>query len=172
MRRTRGLVVVLAAAAVALAAVGCSTDRDGKGADTALAGIDATSVKIGYTIIGVNSKKILSARTGRGPVPLRQLVSDVSGDKVFDLYFHLKAWTINGWIGGQRAYWTMNGSSNISALSQASDENIGVFRHSSVALAYQRHIEYWFNNPPRSRPVVPSLVPANLDPYANMEKDY
>lgn len=129
-------------------------------------------VKIGYTIIGVNSKKILSARTGRGPVPLRQLVSDVNGDKVFDLYFHLKAWTINGWIGGERAYWTMNGSSNISALSQASDENIGVFRHSSVTLAYQRHIEYWFNNPPRSRPVVPSLVPANLDPYANMEKDY
>lgn len=129
-------------------------------------------VKIGYTIIGVESKRILSARTGRGPVPLRQLVSDVNGDKVFDLYFHLKAWTINGWIGGQRAYWTMNGSSNISALSQASDENIGVFRHSSVALAYQRHIEYWFNNPPRSRPVVPSLVPANLDPYANMEKDY
>lgn len=129
-------------------------------------------VKIGYTIIGVNSKKILSARTGRGPVPLRQLVSDVNGDKVFELYLHLKAWTINGWIGGERAYWTMNGSSNISALSHASDENIGVFRHSSVALAYQRHIEYWFNNPPRSRPVVPSLVPANLDPYANMEKDY
>lgn len=130
-------------------------------------------VKIGYTIIGVESKRILSARTGRGPVPLRHLVSDVNGDKVFDLYFHLKAWTVNGWIGDDReAYWTMNGSSNISALSQASDENIGVFRIKGVTLAYQRHIEYWFNNPPRSRPVVPSRVPENLDPYANMEKDF
>ncbi|HWJ07971.1 MAG TPA: phospholipase D-like domain-containing protein, partial [Nocardioides sp.] len=130
-------------------------------------------VKIGYTIIGINTRKILTARSGRGPVPLRQLVSDVNGDKVFDLYFHLKAWTVNGWIGDNKAaYWTMNGSSNISALSQASDENIGVFRQSGVTLTYQRHIDYWFNNPPRSRPVVPSLVPDDLDPYANMERDY
>ena len=45
-------------------------------------------------------------------------------------------------------------------------------KFASVTLAYQRHIDYWFNNPPRSRAVVPSRVPANLDPYANMEKDY
>lgn len=129
-------------------------------------------IKIGYTILGTSTGAILKRKSGRGPVPLRQLAADVDGDKVLDLYFHLKAWTINGSINNTRAYWTMNGSSNISDLSRISDENIGIFKFASVTLAYQRHIEYWFNNPPRSRPVIPSRVPANLDPYANMEKDY
>lgn len=130
------------------------------------------SVKIGYTILGSSTGAILKRKSGRGPVPMRQLAADVDGDKVLDKYFHLKAWTINGSIDGQRGYWTMNGSSNISDLSRVSDENIGIFRSPSVTLSYQRHIDYWFNNPPRSRPVVPSRVPKNLDPYANMEKDY
>lgn len=129
------------------------------------------SIKIGYTILGSSTGAILK-RTKRGPIPLRQLAADVDGDKVLDKYFHLKAWTINGSMDNKRAYWTMNGSSNISDLSRVSDENIGIFKFASVTLAYQRHIDYWFNNPPRSRAVIPSRVPANLDPYANMEKDY
>lgn len=130
-------------------------------------------VKVGYTVIGISTRKILTAKTGRGPVPLQQLAQDKDGDGVFDNYFHLKAWTINGWLGNDKAaYWTLNGSSNISGLSQASDENIGVFRIKGVTLAYQNHIDHWFHNPPKSRPLIPSKVPANLDPYANMEKDF
>ena len=46
--------------------------------------------------------------------------------------------TINGSMNNKRAYWAMNGSSNISDLSRVSDENIGIFRFGSVTLAYQR----------------------------------
>lgn len=129
-------------------------------------------IKMGYTILGASTGAILKRKSGRGPMPVRQLAADVDGDKVLDKYFHLKAWTINGMIDGKRSYWMMNGSSNISDLSRVSDENIGIFKWSTPVLAYQRHIDYWFRNPPRSRAVVPSLVPKNLDPYANMEKDY
>ena len=133
-------------------------------------------VRVGYTVLGISTRQILTRSSGRGAVPLRQLAQDVNGDRVFDKYFHLKAWTINGhsMFGGtsnKTYFWTMQGSSNVSDLSKISDENIGVFRSKAVTLAYQNYISRWFANPPRSRPVIPSLVPKNLDPYANMEMD-
>lgn len=137
---------------------------------------EGCDVKVGYTVIGIDVMKYLRSKAGRGPVPLRQLAQDVDGDRVFDKYFHLKAWTINGrsdaeGVDDKTYHWMINGSSNVSDLSEASDENLGVFKFASVTLQYQRFIDRWFTNPPRSRPVVPSLVPDNLDPYAKMDKD-
>lgn len=137
---------------------------------------EGCDIKIGYTVIGVDVKRYISAPGGRGPVPHRQLAQDVDGDKVLDKYFHLKAWTINGRsiAGGtddKSYYWMMQGSSNVSDLSKISDENIGVFKYASVTLKYQNYIDRWFTNPPRSRPVIPSRVPKNVDPYAKMEMD-
>ncbi|NHA00226.1 hypothetical protein G5V59_09015 [Nocardioides sp. W3-2-3] len=105
-----------------------------------------------------------------------RLAQDVDGDKVLDKYFHLKAWTINGRSiangkDQKSYYWMMQGSSNVSDLSKISDENIGVFKYASVTLKYQNYIDRWFTNPPRSRPVIPSRVPKNVDPYAKMEMD-
>ena len=130
-------------------------------------------VKVGYTILGSSTGAILKAKSGRGPVPLRHMVVDRNGDKVFDKYFHLKAWTINGVVNGDRnVFFTMHGSSNISDNAAVSDENIGWFYSPAITRAFQNHMDYWFANPPRSRAPIPSLVPKNLDPYANMEKDY
>lgn len=130
-------------------------------------------IKMGYTVLGQSTGKILKSSSGRGAVPIRHLASDVDGDGEFDKYFHMKVWTIVGNMEGNTgSYWTMNGSSNISEPSQISDENIGIFKNfPSVTLAYQKHIDYWYANPPRSRPIIPSKVPANLDPYANVDLD-
>jgi len=129
-------------------------------------------VKVGYTILGKNIYQLLKRKAGRGPVPLRHLVQDFNGDKEFDRYFHLKVWTINGVIGSDKsAYWAMNGSSNISPMSAKSDENIGIYRPASIVKRYQKHIEYWFNNPPPSARVVPSRIKGVVDPYRNVDLD-
>jgi len=129
-------------------------------------------VKVGYTIMGKEIYQLLKRGTGRGAVPMRHLVQDFNGDKEFDRYFHLKVWTINGVIGSDKsAYWMMNGSSNVSPMGAKSDENIGVYRPASIVKRYQKHVEYWFNNPPPSARVVPSRIKGPVDPYRNVDLD-
>ena len=134
--------------------------------------VEGCNVRIGYTVMGKDIYRYLKRSSPRGPVPIRHLVQDFNGDKEFDRYFHLKVWTINGVVNGNReAYFAMNGSSNISDYSAASDENIGVFRTRPQVLKYQEHIDYWYRNPPRSRPVVRSLIDGPVDPYRNVDMD-
>lgn len=130
-------------------------------------------VKIAYTILGKDIYRYLRNRSGRGPVPIRHVVQDYNGDKEFDRYFHLKVWTINGKVFGDSSYyWAMNGSTNISNYSAGSDENFAVFKdRRGITRRYQQHIEYWFNNPPPSRPVVRSLIKGPVDPYRNVDLD-
>lgn len=111
-------------------------------------------VRIGYTVMGVAIFRFLKRRTGRGPVPMRHLVQDFDGDKDFDNYFHLKALTVNGVVGGDRsAYYTINGSSNLSGAATVSDENIMLINKKSVTKKYQNHINFWYEN-------FPSVTPA------------
>jgi phosphatidylserine/phosphatidylglycerophosphate/cardiolipin synthase-like enzyme len=130
-------------------------------------------VKIAYTILGRDSHDVLRCSSGRGPVPLRHLVQDFNGDRQFDNYFHLKAISINGVVGrNRRAHVLMNGSSNLSGMASASDENIMIMRKPGATLAYQRFITHWFDNPPRSArplPLRPGAAP--VDPYAHVDMD-
>ena len=44
-----------------------------------------------------------ASSSGRGPVPMKHLVQDFNGDGEFDNYFHLKAMSIVGNVGGDRS---------------------------------------------------------------------
>lgn len=106
-------------------------------------------VRVVYTVMGMDVRKVLASRSGRGPVPMRHLVQDFNGDGAFDNYFHIKVLTINGVLGSNKtAFVSFNGSSNTSDLSSASDENIGTFRSRPITLRYQKHIDYWFDHKP------------------------
>lgn len=139
-------------------------------------------VRVVYTVMGKDVKRVLSARSGRGKVPMRHLVQDFDGDGAFDNYFHIKVLTINGVMGSNKtAYLSFNGSSNTSDLSTSSDENIGTFRSRRITLHYQRHIDYWFENKPsdgreRSGSLNTALGGAAgrlgvIDPYMHVDLD-
>ena len=106
-------------------------------------------VRIVYTVMGGDVRKVLKSPGGRGAVPMRHLVQDFDGDGEFDNYFHIKVLTINGVMGKDRtSFLSFNGSSNTSDLATRSDENIGRIASKRVVLRYQEHIDYWFENPP------------------------
>ncbi len=133
-------------------------------------------VKIGFTVMGKDVSKMLRQHRRRGPVPLRHLVQDFDGDGVFDRYFHLKAYTVNGVIGKKtNATWMLAGSSNTSGLALNSDEEFLYFiNRPSITKRYQNHINYWFDHFPESqrRPMAGRLgSEAPIDPYAKMELD-
>ena len=68
-------------------------------------------------MVGIDVGRMLRAPGRRGPVPMQHLVQDFNGDGEFDNYFHLKAMTIVGNVGGDRTnYVLLNGSSNWSGL--------------------------------------------------------
>ncbi len=106
-------------------------------------------IKIGYTVVGVAIGRYLRSPYGRGRVPMKHLVQDFDGDGEFDNYFHLKAMSIVGNVGGQRnGYVVLNGSANWSGYSRVSDENLGIYWSKSQTLRYQAHLEFWYNNFP------------------------
>lgn len=106
-------------------------------------------VEVGYTVLSYKAHKVLVSASGRGPVPMHHMVEDYNGDGQFDNYFHMKVLSVNGVIGGNRAaFRAVNGSSNLSGLASASDENIGVFTVRKVVLRYQKHLTYWFDHAP------------------------
>lgn len=106
-------------------------------------------VRIGYTVMGVKIGRMLRAGSGRGPVPMKHLVQDFDGDGEFDNYFHLKAMSIVGNVGGdRRGHVVLNGSSNWSGLAKVSDENLGIYWRKGLTRRYQKHLNYWYENFP------------------------
>jgi phosphatidylserine/phosphatidylglycerophosphate/cardiolipin synthase-like enzyme len=106
-------------------------------------------VRIGYTVMGVDIGRMLRrpGQRGRG-VPMRHLVQDVNGDGMFDRYFHLKAMTLVGNVGGDRSnHVVLNGSSNWSRRGFVSDENVGVYWRKNLTQRYAEHFDYWYNWP-------------------------
>lgn len=134
-------------------------------------------VKIGYTVMGIDVNRLLRSPRGRGPVPIKQLTQDFDGDGIFDRYFHLKVYTVNGVIGKDTsAQWMVSGSSNTSGLSLVSDEAFVYFiNRPGITARYQRHIDYWFDHFPKSdktsRVVARQIASGEVDPYAKMELD-
>jgi hypothetical protein len=78
---------------------------------------------------------------------MRHLAVDSDADGQFDKYFHLKAMTIVGNVGGKRNnHVVLNGSANWSGLAKVSDENLGIYWRKKLTRRYQEHIDYWYNN--------------------------
>lgn len=132
-------------------------------------------VRVAYTVMGREAKRILSGQGGRGPVPMRHLVQDFDGDGDFDNYFHLKVLTINGRLGNDpTAYVTFNGSANTSDAASRSDEQIGKLVGRKNTLAYQRFIDRWFENPPPNvnpRSSAAARMDPAFDPYQHVDLD-
>lgn len=130
-------------------------------------------VKIGYTVMGKDVKRHLTAAGGRGPVPIKHLVQDFDGDGKFDNYFHLKVLTVNGKVGADPNTWTtINGSANSSGLATHSDENVGQFNGKKITMQYQRFIDYWYNNFPTVQGrAAKAAVRAHPNPYEDVDMD-
>jgi hypothetical protein len=106
-------------------------------------------IRIGYTVVGLDVGRLLRSPAGRGPIPMKHLTQDFDGDGLFDNYFHLKAMSIVGNVGGDRSgYVVLNGSANWSNLARNSDENLGIYWSKQRTLRYQDHINYWYTNFP------------------------
>jgi phosphatidylserine/phosphatidylglycerophosphate/cardiolipin synthase-like enzyme len=133
-------------------------------------------VRIAYTVMGVDIFRALNQTTARGRVPKKHLVQDFDGDGEFDNYFHLKALTINGhWNGNRGAYVTLNGSSNWSGFAAVSDENFGILKRRAPTMKYQKFIDYWYVNFPKSEPVdervLMRVARGEVNPYAHVDMD-
>jgi hypothetical protein len=133
-------------------------------------------VRIAYTVMGVDIFRALNQPTARGIVPKKHLVQDFDGDGEFDNYFHLKALTINGnWNSNRGAYVTLNGSSNWSGFAAVSDENFGILKRRAPTLKYQKFIDYWYVNFPKSEPVDERVAmrvrSGEVNPYAHVDMD-
>jgi phosphatidylserine/phosphatidylglycerophosphate/cardiolipin synthase-like enzyme len=138
--------------------------------------IQGCDVRIAYTVMGVDVFRFLGQGTARGPVPKKHLVQDFDGDGEFDNYFHLKALTINGvFDDNPSAFITLNGSSNWSGYAAVSDENFGILSRRSPTLKYQKFIDYWYENFPKSEPpdaeVARAIANGRIDPYAKIDMD-
>jgi len=106
-------------------------------------------LRVGYTVMGRDVGRMMRrpGRRGQG-VPMRHLVQDVNGDGQFDRYFHLKAMSIVGHVGGDRSNWVvLNGSSNWSSRAYRSDENLGIHWRERLTRQYQDHFNYWYTWP-------------------------
>jgi hypothetical protein len=153
-------------------------------------------IRVGYTVVGRTVGRMMRRPGQRGHgVPMRHLVQDVNGDGMFDRYFHLKAMSIVGNVGGDRSNWvTLNGSSNWSGRGYRSDENLGIHYRRSLTRRYQTYLEHWYGWSGFSRSnryqmsartsqvavqegrLVDGLLfgtgPINgIDPYANLDMD-
>ncbi len=129
-------------------------------------------VRIAYTVMGVDVFRFLNRPTSRGLVPKKHLVQDFNGDGEFDNYFHLKALTINGvWAGIPAAWLVLNGSSNWSGYAAVSDENFGIIKRRATTMKYQKFIDYWYENFPKSAPLRASIDRRSIDPYAHVDMD-
>ena len=134
-------------------------------------------VKVGFTVLGYDENRLFKNRGRRGPVPTRHLTQDFNGDGIFDRYFHLKSYSINGVIGKDTsAYFLLAGSSNTSNLALKSDENMMYFyNRPKITKRYQQHMNYWFHHFPRSARLAPRVSmmveSGEIDPYATMELD-
>jgi phosphatidylserine/phosphatidylglycerophosphate/cardiolipin synthase-like enzyme len=80
-------------------------------------------VKVVTTLAGRGVNQTLKARTGRGPVPIRQLSFDNNGDGVPDRYLHQKSMAVSGVFGSDTsASVVMTGSPNWSSRASRSEE--------------------------------------------------
>ncbi len=95
-------------------------------------------VAIEYSIMGDAVKQILYSPSGRGRIPMRQVVTFFN-DGTINAYDHAKYITVSGHYGSNHtAYITWTGTTNISNLGFSSDDTQQVWRSKARFLSYSR----------------------------------
>jgi hypothetical protein len=130
-------------------------------------------VRILYTVRGVKAGRILLAKSGRGPVPMRHYVQDTNGDGFYDKYLHMKVLVITGVMGGRTdARFVMNGSENWADMARGSDEEVGYFQGAAYTGRYLPWLNWLWHHVPRSAPFRgPTNLRRAIDPYAHVDLD-
>jgi phosphatidylserine/phosphatidylglycerophosphate/cardiolipin synthase-like enzyme len=100
-------------------------------------------VKVVTTLAGRGVNQTLKARTGRGPVPIRQLSFDNNGDGVPDRYLHQKSMAVSGVFGSDTsASVVMTGSPNWSSRASRSEELwVRVLDHPGMTRRYLDRVD-------------------------------
>lgn len=107
------------------------------------------NIRLVYTLLGNKTRDLFRQKTGRGPLPMKQIVQDFDGDGVYDRYLHLKAMAISGvFAGDTSATVTWMGSSNWTALSLGSDEMGMRTTLARVRTRYANWVDYLYTHPP------------------------
>jgi phosphatidylserine/phosphatidylglycerophosphate/cardiolipin synthase-like enzyme len=103
-------------------------------------------VKIVTTLAGRGVNRLMRARTGRGPMPIKEVTSDRNADGIPERYLHLKLLAISGvYAGDTAASVVFTGSPNWSARAQGSDEVwVRILGHARVTRQYQRHVDHLY----------------------------
>ncbi len=106
-------------------------------------------VKIVTTLAGRGVNRILKARGGRGPVPIKEVTADRNNDGIPERYLHLKALAVSGVYAGDRSASVLfTGSPNWSERAQRSDEVwVRIMNKSGMVRQYQRHVNELYSLP-------------------------
>ena len=109
------------------------------------------NIRLVYTLLGIKTRNLFEERSGRGPLPMKQIVQDFDGDGVYDRYLHLKAMAISG-VYNQDTHATVTwmGSSNWTALSLQSDEMGMLTTLERVRSRYAGWVDYLYLHPPKN----------------------
>lgn len=125
------------------------------------------NVRIIYAVMGNQVLDVLRNKSGRGPIPLRQIAQDWNEDGLYDRYLHMKVLTIAGvYDGNTAANVTFNGSANWTSMALKSDEvGMRIFLP-QVRKKYARWFDYLYQNPPPR----PELADGDYDPVIVTEE--
>lgn len=119
------------------------------------------NLRIVYAVMGKQVLDVLRSKSGRGPVPIRQIAQDWNEDGLYDRYLHMKVLTIAGVYDGRTdANVTFNGSPNWTSMALKSDEVGMRILLPRVRRIYSRWINYLYDNPPPR----PELADGEYDP--------
>lgn len=106
-------------------------------------------LRIVTTLAGRKINRILKRRSGRGPVPIRQVTIDNNRDGIPERYLHMKSIAVDGkFDGAQRRQMLFTGSPNWSGEARASDEVWVEIRDATeLVKAYSRFIDQMYRGP-------------------------
>jgi len=106
-------------------------------------------VRVVTTLAGRGVNQTLKARTGRGPVPIRQLAFDGNHDGVPDRYLHSKSMAISGvFAGDTSASVVLTGSPNWSTRAAHSDEIwVRILDHAGMTRRYLQRVDQLYRSP-------------------------
>lgn len=127
------------------------------------------NIKLLTAELGKQVRDVLRSRTGRGPVPIRQLVIDRDGDGAFDKYIHTKLMSVRGVYGANpAAAVAFNGTANWTKLAMISDEVFIRVDNPNTATKYERFVNRSYSNMPKGAPVVARRTDG-FDPFMHVE---